>query len=77
MESGRQHHGGLPAPAPASVTAPSYVHGTTYYVSWTAAATATSYNVRSSNLDTGTSFIAATTAGVSALMPAPTTTRTL
>lgn len=61
----------LPPTAPASVTAPSYVHGTAYYVSWTAAATATSYNVRVTNLDFGTSHIAATTSGTSALMPAP------
>ncbi|MEY2159391.1 MULTISPECIES: hypothetical protein [unclassified Rhodanobacter] len=46
-------------------------------MSWTAAATATSYNVRMSNLDTGISSTVATTSGTSALMASPTSSHTL
>jgi hypothetical protein len=46
---------------PATVTAPSYIHGTSYYVTWTA--TATSYNVQRTNLDQGVTIIVATDIG--------------
>jgi hypothetical protein len=62
----------LPPAVPASVTAPSYVHGTTYYITWSAAATATSYKVQKTSLDTGSVVIVATTAATSATMPSPT-----
>ncbi len=62
----------LPPAMPAWVTAPSYIHGTTYFVSWAAAPTATSYNVQRVNIDRGGTTIVATTAATSATMPAPT-----
>lgn len=61
----------LPPSAPTSVVAPSSVQGTVYYVTWGAVATATSYNVRRINLNTGVSAIVATTSATSASMPAP------
>ncbi|MEY2159389.1 MULTISPECIES: hypothetical protein [unclassified Rhodanobacter] len=61
----------LPPAAPASVTAPSYVHGVQYYVTWTASVTATSYNVQRNNLTYGGSSIVATTSGTSATIAAP------
>jgi len=61
-----------PPAMPATVTAPSYIHGTSYYVTWTAATTATSYNVQRTNLDQGVTTIVATTSTTSALMPSPT-----
>jgi len=48
------------------------VHGTTYYVTWAAAATATSHKVQKTSLDTGSVVIVATTTVTSATMPSPT-----
>ena len=62
----------LPPPAPATVTAPSYVHGQQYTIFWSAAATATSYKVQKTSLDNGSVVIVATTAATSATMPSPT-----
>ncbi|KAA0071687.1 RHS repeat protein [Rhodanobacter sp. T12-5] len=67
----------LPPVEPSSVTAPSYVHGVQYYVSWPAVTTATAYNVLRSNLDTGGSSIVATTSATSATMQAPGSTEIL
>ncbi len=61
-----------PPAMPASVTAPSYIHGTSYIVSWSAAPTATSYNVQRVNIDRGGTTIVATTSATSATMAAPT-----
>jgi hypothetical protein len=61
----------LPPPAPATVTAPSYVHGVQYYVTWSASAGATSYNVQKTNYDLGTTVIVATTSATSTTRPAP------
>lgn len=61
----------LPPAPPPTVTAPSYVHGVQYYVIWTAAATATSYNVQRTNLGTGSSSVFATTSSTSTTIAAP------
>jgi len=66
------------APAsPGGVTAPSYVHGVQYYVTWTAAATATSYNVQRTNAITGATALAYTTSGTSVTIAAPGASQTL
>jgi hypothetical protein len=65
-----------PAP-PSSVTAPSYVHGTAYTVSWSASSGSTSYNVRRTNTDTGGSAIIASTAATNVGIAAPTSSQTL
>jgi YD repeat-containing protein len=61
----------LPPSAPATVTAPSYVHGVQYYVTWSASAGATSYNVQKTNYSLGTTVIVATTSATSTTRPAP------
>jgi len=60
-----------PPPPPASVSAPSYIHGVQYYVSWSASATATSYNVMHNG-----AFYASTSA-TSYTIPAPGMTDTI
>lgn len=65
-----------PAP-PSSVTAPSYVHGTAYTVSWSASSGSTSYNVRRTNTDTGGSAVIASTAATNVGIAAPTSSQTL
>lgn len=67
----------LPPPAPATVTAPSYVHGVQYYVTWSASAGTTSYNVRKTNYDLGTTVIVATTSATSTTRPAPQSSESL
>lgn len=67
----------LPPAAPASVTAPSYVHGVQYYVTWSASAGATSYNVQKTNYSLGTTTIVATTSATSATMAAPNSSESL
>lgn len=66
-----------PPAAPPAVTAPSYVHGTAYTVSWSASSAATSYQVRRTNTDTGASGIIATTAGTNVGIAAPVSSQTL
>lgn len=63
----------LPPPAPASVTAPSYVHGVAYSISWTAVTGATSYDVQK---QVGGASIGSTT-DTSMSFPAPGMTLTL
>ncbi|GAP67178.1 hypothetical protein MBSD_n2494 [Mizugakiibacter sediminis] len=63
----------LPPAAPASVTAPSYVHGVSYTISWTAVTGATSYDVQK---QVGGASIGSTTA-TSMSFPAPSMTQTL
>ena len=58
----------FPPPAPSSVTAPSYIHGVQYYVSWSASNTATSYNVIRNGVFYGS------TSATSYTIPAPGTT---
>ncbi len=67
----------VPPPAPSSVTAPSYVHGVTYYVTWTPSATATLYNVQKTNYNLGTTVIVATTSATSTTRPAPQSSESL
>jgi hypothetical protein len=67
----------LPPPAPATVTAPSYVHGVQYYVTWSASAGATSYNVQKTNYSLGTTIIVATTSATSTTRPAPQSSESL
>lgn len=67
----------LPPLAPATVTAPSYVHGVQYYVTWSASAGATSYNVQKTNYNLGTTVIVATTSTTSATRPAPQSSESL
>ena len=66
-----------PPAAPTTVTAPSYVHGVTYYVTWSASAGATSYNVQKTNYDLGTTVIVATTSATSTTRPAPASSESL
>jgi YD repeat-containing protein len=63
--------------APATVTAPSYVKGTPYTISWSASAGSTSYNVRRTDLDVGSSSIVATTSNTSLGILAPIDSQTL
>ncbi|OOG54108.1 hypothetical protein B0E47_13140 [Rhodanobacter sp. B05] len=67
----------LPPAPPSTVTAPSYVHGVTYYVTWSASAGATSYNVQKTNYSLGTTTIVATTSATSATMPGPRSSESL
>jgi YD repeat-containing protein len=61
----------FPPPAPSSVTAPSYIHGVQYYVSWSASNTATSYNVIRNGVYYGS------TSATSYTIPAPGSTDTI
>ncbi|MEO9000743.1 MAG: hypothetical protein ABI287_04235 [Rhodanobacter sp.] len=63
--------------APASVTAPSYVKGTPYTISWSASSGSTSYKVLRTDEDTGSSSIIGTTANTSLGVLAPIDTQTL
>ena len=59
------------------MTAPSYVHGVQYYVTWSASTGATSYNVQKTNYTLGSTTIVATTSATTATMAAPRSSESL
>ena len=67
----------VPPVAPATVIAPSYVHGVQYYVTWSTSVAATSYDVQRTNLGTGVINLIATTSATSTTIAAPTGTQNL